>query len=895
MASLFLFNESLMLFLVAITIQITLLILVVMSGMWMLRPKSAALRHGVWLGTLLAVVVFPGMTYLMRQTRTEIVDLRETARDFGALTTWAQPVGTTSASSTSDAAPSVKTALPSPPTATAGASIVATVTETPGVDDQTRTDLMKIGVFSLWIAGIGLGLFRLNFGWYVARGLKHDSEIVRDERIARPFDAAIQLLHVKRPPPLLTSSRVSTPLVVGIVRPAIVLPAGMADELDRVEIQHILIHELAHVIRRDNIVGLLQRLVGIIWWPHPLMHYLNRMLSRAREEVCDNYALLHGDRHLYARTLLHVSQQFRASAPLASTVGLLHSKWKLEQRIAGLLDAGRSLMLKPGRRRMAGLIVLWCAGAVLFSGATVTAPTQEEAVAHLTALGCKIYSRDGFQKAEGTDEVWFPEEFSGTTDDLIYLKSIKGIKKIYFVGANLTEINLEDLPELEEFVLIGSAVDAQGRQVEMPFVTRKISLKNLPKLKSGGKYWDRHLKTLNSLELVDMPALTELDIQGSGVTDRFLASLSGAPNLTKLRASRNFFPTDPTGRTLVTDEGVNKLGSLSKLKELDLSGGQITDASLKTIGQFTSLVELGLASTEITDAGLPHLKNLRNLKTLFVDGDAITDDGLKTIVANHPQLEYLELGGTRITPAGIEDLRPLQNLKTLSLSTDQLNEVSCSIIASLSLKRLGISGHSQQAAEISGLPNIEALFVWGAKNVEFAPNSLANLNRIICRATGSETTRGLFRHFQYLKKLEHLEIGRGPNADGSFDENGSVYVDDAMLKQMQHLTELKSFQIEDQHKLTGTGIMNLVPLEHLEQLFLTNSIISDNDAMLFSQMRNLKYLSLFGSKITNQGLYHFQNMKQLKMLNLNNTSIDQDAAFTFRREFLPDTEVQAGY
>lgn len=891
----YLFHDSLISFLVAVAIQVTLLLMLVIIGTAILRPKSAAVRHGIWLGTLLALVALPAMTFLMRQTRTEVIDLRSAAREFEGMarTTPNEPSAPRQLEA-SDVPPTIHSSpLPSTPTTLPPAPVVFVSSS---ADDVDLSEMLPVILFSVWVAGMILCALRLATGWIVAYRLKRYVDAVSDERVTRPFDSAVKLLGLRHSPPLLTSSRIATPLVVGVTRPAIVLPTGIGDELGAEEIQQVLIHELAHVVRRDNVVGLLQRLVAIVWWFHPLVHFANRQLSRAREEVCDNYSLLHGERNQYARTLLHVSQQCRKTSALASTVGLIHPQWKLEHRIAGLLDAGRNLMLTPGTRRSAALVALWCAGMFVLSGATVTAPTQEEVIEHLTKLGCEIYSSNGIRRENGTEVVRFPQNFSGTDEDLAYLKLIKGLRNVYFVGADLTTIALEDLPDLETIHFINSHYDKdQQRQVITPFHIREIRLKNLPNLKSAGQFTNNQLMTLESLELINVPGVTEIDLQSLRVSNDHINSLTGAPNLEKLRASRNFYPTDPTGRTQVSDEGVNNLATLTKLEELDLSGGHITDASMKVIGRFSSLRELGLSSTDITDAGLMHLKNLRDLTTLHIDGSATTDDGLKTIVANHPYLEFLKIGGTKITPAGLRHLQPLKRLKTVSLSTDQLNAESCSVLDSLSATWLEVTGHSQETGEISGLSNIQVLFLWGAQNVQFRNGCLPQLKTLICRATGEGTMHRLFDHFRHLTNLEHLEIDRGWHADGSFDEVGSVHVNDAMMEEMRHLIALKRFMIRDQHQLTGTGIANLVGLENLEELHLTNSSVTDNDAALFSQMLNLKHLNLYGSKITNQGLYHFQNMKHLRMLNLYKTSVDQDAAFRFQREFLPDTEIQAGY
>ncbi|MEX0728701.1 MAG: M56 family metallopeptidase [Planctomycetaceae bacterium] len=867
MLSPFPLNESLLTFLFAVVIQVTLLILVVMSGMSMLRPKSAALRHGVWLGTLLAVVVFPGMTYLMRQTRTEVVDLRETARDFGALATWAQPVGTTSAASTSDAASSANAALPSPPTATAGASI-ATITETPGVDDQTRTDLMKIGVFSVWIAGIGLGLFRLSFGWYVARGLKHDSEIVRDERITRPFDAAIQLLHVKRPPLLLTSSRVSTPLVVGIVRPAIVLPGGMADELDRAEIQHILIHELAHVIRRDNIVGLLQRLVGIIWWPHPLMHYLNRMLSRAREEVCDNYALLHGDRHLYARTLLHVSQHFRASAPLASTVGLLHSKWKLEQRIAGLLDAGRSLMLTPGRRRALGLTLMLAFGVIILTGAAVNPPTQQEAIERIEANGGTF---------EGREENWLfiPPDWKGGIEGLKDAKYVKGIKLLSFRGNQMSEIDIEDMPDLEALQFSNEYHNPKTFQRETveSVPIKRLKLKNLPNLTQiRDDYNVRAMPGLQKLELVDMTGLSTILIQGFDVGDGLLQSVAGAPNLEDV-ILRPPHSNEATRHTQVTDDGVTHLASLKKLTYLDLGGAQITDRSTGTIGKLSTLEVLALPGTAITDEGLIPLQTLKNLKQLYLEETAISDEGLKQIVEDHPHLETLQIVGTKITAAGLEHIRELKKLTSLTLDTRQLNAANCRVIDSLPVTRLSITGHSNEPAKIEGLNRIRDLYFKGVSNVSIGPDSLSALKSLHAKAAGAKATREIFENLRQSNKLEWL----GFSYDTSRDDR-NIHVTDELLKHIANSNSLAHFSLFGTHDVTDAGMVHLANLKQLQELSLADANITDAGIQNLSKLENLIVLDLRGTKITNGGLMHFQNLKKLDRLIVLGTNVDENGA-----------------
>src|SRR5439155_19580582 len=89
---------------------------------------------------------------------------------------------------------------------------------------------------------------------------------------------------------------------------------------------------------------------------HPLVHYLTRRRARAREEICDTYVVRHGDRCAYARTLLTLATR-GASGPFAAAA-LSDGHWKLEDRVAGLLDPGRNLMTRLNPWKFVGAAAL---------------------------------------------------------------------------------------------------------------------------------------------------------------------------------------------------------------------------------------------------------------------------------------------------------------------------------------------------------------------------------------------------------------------------------------------------------------------------------------------------------------------------------------------------------
>src|SRR5262249_24460566 len=176
-----------------------------------------------------------------------------------------------------------------------------------------------------------------------------------------------RLLDVGRLPRIVVSVRAVTPFAVGFSRPVVVLPERLVEEVSRDEMRDVLTHEMAHILRRDHLVVLLQALARALYWPIATLHGLIRELGQAREELCDNHVLRCRDAISYGETLLHLAELSFQARPLGATVGILHWKGALERRIAGLLDQRRSTMTGSSR---------WvaCVVALAFIGGGTVAP-----------------------------------------------------------------------------------------------------------------------------------------------------------------------------------------------------------------------------------------------------------------------------------------------------------------------------------------------------------------------------------------------------------------------------------------------------------------------------------------------------------------------------------------
>jgi Zn-dependent protease with chaperone function len=96
---------------------------------------------------------------------------------------------------------------------------------------------------------------------------------------------------LSRPITLLESALVKAPLVAGHLRPVILLPLGTISGLSQAHLEAILAHELAHIIRRDYLMNLIQSITEILFFYHPGVWFVNACLRTERENCCDDMAI----------------------------------------------------------------------------------------------------------------------------------------------------------------------------------------------------------------------------------------------------------------------------------------------------------------------------------------------------------------------------------------------------------------------------------------------------------------------------------------------------------------------------------------------------------------------------------------------------------------------------
>jgi beta-lactamase regulating signal transducer with metallopeptidase domain len=171
---------------------------------------------------------------------------------------------------------------------------------------------------ALWLAGLAtLGAWHLG-GWVRLRRQLRSCSSLGEAPLSERLRELTARLGLRQEVRALRGDDVDVPMVVGLRRPSIVIPSALLSAADGAAIEALLVHELAHVHRRDTLANLVQTAIETVFFFHPGVRWLSRTARREREHCCDDDAVRFlQDELLYARSLLHL-QEARALWPRAS-------------------------------------------------------------------------------------------------------------------------------------------------------------------------------------------------------------------------------------------------------------------------------------------------------------------------------------------------------------------------------------------------------------------------------------------------------------------------------------------------------------------------------------------------------------------------------------------------
>jgi TonB family protein len=185
---------------------------------------------------------------------------------------------------------------------------------------------------ALWLFGVVVLAARALWQWRALMRMVQFADVAPPEWQAR-LRRLCERFQLRRPVRLLYSTAAATPMLLGWIKPVILLPASMLSGFSPVQIEMIIAHELGHIRRFDYLVNLVQVAIETVLFYHPVVHWISRDVRNAREACCDDLALQFagGSRLVYARALAEL-EELRLAPALGAGGGALLARIK---RIVG--------------------------------------------------------------------------------------------------------------------------------------------------------------------------------------------------------------------------------------------------------------------------------------------------------------------------------------------------------------------------------------------------------------------------------------------------------------------------------------------------------------------------------------------------------------------------------
>ncbi len=338
-----------------------------------LRPAGWALMHFLWQGALVGLLV----ATLLRLLRTASAQSRYTVACAGLALMLALPlvtaftvageqdVASSAALSSVEQADTQTQRRSSTPVAVERASTSAPVF-------RERLEPLLPWLLAVWALGVALSTAVHLGGWRRVRGLRRDTQPA-PERWQAALDRLMEGLEMARKVTLRASTQIEVPMVVGWLRPAILVPVSTFAGLSPAQLEAILVHELAHIRRRDDLVNLLQMAVETLLFYHPAVWWVSRQIRVERENCCDDVAVRAcGSPAAYARALTDLELLRPQATPILTMRAALGadggSLLARVQRLAGRRQPARhgwlEVVLAGGIATLvalAGTALLWTA------------------------------------------------------------------------------------------------------------------------------------------------------------------------------------------------------------------------------------------------------------------------------------------------------------------------------------------------------------------------------------------------------------------------------------------------------------------------------------------------------------------------------------------------------
>jgi beta-lactamase regulating signal transducer with metallopeptidase domain len=453
-------------------------------------------------------------------------------------------------------------------------------------------------IVSVWFMGMVFFLLKLLGNISYIYYLKNRLNFPAEEYWQDLLDKLREKTNLTQYIMLVESALVRSPLVVGHIKPMILFPIGAINRLNTNEVEAILAHELAHVMRHDYLFNILQSLIEALFYFHPAVWWLSSQIRTERENCCDDIAMeLCGNPLTYAKALVSVQEMAYFSTPMAMAFAGNNRKKQLLLRVQRVLHQPKSKINIMEKFIATSILLLLVAG-LAFGGGRY----QNDGSIFSKGLNILTEKSDNQENID-QQKNYIKYTVNGELDSLPVDKAVKDGQ--YNFNSNLYEVNMTVKNQhVTAFQINGLEVDRK----DMPKFEKMIN-----ELVSAKKEEEPVLASTNTddLSFLNVKSMRNYHCDATNVevnNDGDVVSYLGDGKIT-------IDDADGTVSTLTIDENGGRFLLIKKRKGEPTTVSLSEDNKIIKIGGITSnLAALRQLGWTVTDKGIQPIGGFRNIQ-----------------------------------------------------------------------------------------------------------------------------------------------------------------------------------------------------------------------------------------------------------------------------------------
>jgi beta-lactamase regulating signal transducer with metallopeptidase domain len=199
----------------------------------------------------------------------------------------------------------------------------------------------------LWILGMSIMTIKLIGGYFYVQKLRWQCTNLVETDTENLFKQLLNQFDISRTVEIRESQLIESPLTIGYLQPLVLVPIGLLTGLSQGEIKAIFAHELAHIKRHDYLINIIQSMIEILFFYHPLVWVIGESIRQDREDCCDDWALEICQNKLYLAKALTFVETFRQQSKTSLTMAFSGNKPQLLGRIQRILGVQQKETTNP--------------------------------------------------------------------------------------------------------------------------------------------------------------------------------------------------------------------------------------------------------------------------------------------------------------------------------------------------------------------------------------------------------------------------------------------------------------------------------------------------------------------------------------------------------------------